>query len=80
MARLLTAGQAAVELGVTRQTVKNRIARGELPASKLDATSGRQLFVLNEADVVRHLRERGYGATAGRPSKAGKWREDVKAS
>ena len=71
MPTLLTTGRAAEELGLSRQTVKARIARGELPASRIIGVAGRDLYVLDAADIERHLEERGRGAPAGRPPDEG---------
>ena len=81
MAQLLTTGRAAEVLGVNRLTVHNRIARGELPAAKMDGVAGRWQFVLDAADVERHLQERGYGASRRASAERGPKRlSDVKSS
>jgi excisionase family DNA binding protein len=54
--RLLTSGQVAVRLAVTKQTVYRMIATNNLPAIRLGG-AGRSLRV-DEADLERWLRDR----------------------
>ncbi|MGP5715694.1 helix-turn-helix transcriptional regulator [Brachybacterium tyrofermentans] len=51
--RLLTSGEVATRLGIARQTVTWRVARGQLtPAQKLPGARGGYLFTAEHIDEV----------------------------
>lgn len=52
----ITVTQAAIELGLTRRGVLNRIAAGSLPASKTGA--GTAVWLIARADLDRAKAER----------------------